>query len=74
MVGNSLASDIVPALDAGAWGIHVPSDYNWVLDQHEGPADRTRFRLIRELGELFADRRRDRVGSAGPARCGLSHV
>ena len=29
MVGNSLASDVVPALDAGAWGVHVPSDYNW---------------------------------------------
>ena len=52
MVGNSLASDIVPALTAGAWGVHVPSGYNWVLDHHEGPEDKTRFRLIRDLGEL----------------------
>jgi putative hydrolase of the HAD superfamily len=53
MVGNSLASDIVPALAAGAWGIHVPSDYNWVLDHHEGPPDTTRFRLIPDLGALL---------------------
>ena len=52
MVGNSLASDVVPALDAGAWGVHVPSGYNWELDHHDGPADTTRFRLIRDLGEL----------------------
>jgi len=54
MVGNSLASDVVPALEAGAWGVHVPSDYNWELDHHEGPADTRRFRLIRDLGELPA--------------------
>jgi putative hydrolase of the HAD superfamily len=53
MVGNSLASDVVPALAAGAWGIHVPSGYNWVLDAHEGPADTRRFRLIRDLGQLL---------------------
>ena len=26
MVGNSLKSDVIPALDSGAWGIHVPHD------------------------------------------------
>jgi putative hydrolase of the HAD superfamily len=52
MVGNSLASDIVPALEAGAWGVHVPSDYNWELDHHEAPADTQRFRMINSLGEL----------------------
>mgnify|MGYP001544721713 CR=1 FL=1 len=31
MVGNSLASDIVPALAVGAWGVHVPSGFNWEL-------------------------------------------
>ena len=24
MVGNSLKSDVIPALQAGAWGVHVP--------------------------------------------------
>ena len=27
MVGNSLQSDVVPALRAGAWGVHVPAAY-----------------------------------------------
>ena len=54
MVGNSLASDVVPALEAGAWGVHVPSEHNWELEAHDGPADRTRFRVIRDLGELAA--------------------
>jgi len=53
MVGNSLASDIVPALTAGAWGVHVPSSYSWALDHHEGPEDTTRFRLIPDLGALL---------------------
>ena len=53
MVGNSLASDIVPALMAGAWGVHVPSSYNWALDHHDGPEDTTRFRLIANLGALL---------------------
>ena len=53
MVGNSLASDVVPALTAGAWGVHVPSGYNWVLDQHAGPEDKARFRLVREMSEVF---------------------
>lgn len=52
MVGNSLASDIVPALAAGAWGVHVPSDYNWALDHHDGAPQSPRFRLIHDLGDL----------------------
>jgi putative hydrolase of the HAD superfamily len=52
MVGNSLGSDVVPALAAGAWGVHVPSGYDWELDRHAPPEDTRRFRLIRSLGEL----------------------
>ena len=53
MVGNSLSSDVVPALAAGAWGVHVPSSYSWALDHHDGPEDTTRFRLIPDLGALL---------------------
>jgi putative hydrolase of the HAD superfamily len=49
MIGNSLSSDIVPALKAGAWALHVPSDYNWALDAHDEPIPDPRFRLIRDL-------------------------
>jgi putative hydrolase of the HAD superfamily len=52
MVGNSLQSDIVPALKAGAWGIHVPSQHNWALDHDDEPAEQPRFRRIATLSEL----------------------
>ncbi|MEI2383813.1 HAD family hydrolase [Breoghania sp. JC706] len=51
MVGNSLKSDVVPALEAGAWGVHVPHDLTWALEHHDTP-DAARFREIANLGEL----------------------
>jgi len=54
MVGNSLSSDVVPALAAGAWGVHVPSTFNWALDAHEAPIPDPRFRRIADLGALPA--------------------
>jgi putative hydrolase of the HAD superfamily len=52
MVGNSLASDVVPALRAGARGVHVPSDYNWELDAHGEPITDARFHRLPNLGAL----------------------
>jgi putative hydrolase of the HAD superfamily len=54
MVGNSLASDIVPALASGAWGVHVPSGFNWALDAHDEPIGSPRFRRLSDLGALPA--------------------
>ncbi len=53
MVGNSLKSDIVPALAAGAWGIFVPHALTWVLEHVEAPRDAPRFREIADLGGLL---------------------
>ena len=52
MVGNSLKSDIVPAIEAGGWGVYVPHDLTWVLEHVPEPADAPRFRKIGHLGEL----------------------
>jgi putative hydrolase of the HAD superfamily len=52
MVGNSLASDVVPALTAGAHAVHVPSDYNWELDAHAEPITDARFHRVPDLGAL----------------------
>ena len=54
MVGNSLKSDVVPAIEAGSWGIHVPHELTWVLEYIEPPATAPRFRQIADLGELPA--------------------
>jgi putative hydrolase of the HAD superfamily len=53
MIGNSMRADVVPALAAGAWGIHIPSDYVWSLDLDEAPADASRFRQLRHIGEVL---------------------
>lgn len=37
MVGNPLRSDVLPALETGAWGLHVPRDLTWVLEQADPP-------------------------------------
>lgn len=52
MVGNSLKSDVLPALAAGAWGVHVPSEITWALEAAEAPADHPRFRAIPSLARL----------------------
>ena len=52
MIGNSLKSDVVPAIEAGSWGVHVPHELSWELDHAEAPHDAPRFRQIAHLGEL----------------------
>ncbi len=52
MVGNSLKSDIVPAIAAGSYGVFVPHELTWVLEHVEEPSDAPRFRKIANLGEL----------------------
>jgi len=52
MVGNSLKSDIVPAIRAGSWGVYVPHDLTWVLEHEEAPEADPRFRRIPHLGLL----------------------
>ncbi|WP_187969271.1 HAD family hydrolase [Aquibium microcysteis] len=54
MVGNSLKSDVVPAIDAGGWGVHVPHELTWVLEHVEPPTEHPRFLAIDHLGELSA--------------------
>ena len=52
MVGNSLKSDVVPALEAGSYGVFVPHDLTWAYERIEPPAAAPRFREIVHLGEL----------------------
>jgi putative hydrolase of the HAD superfamily len=52
MVGNSLKSDIVPAIAAGSYGVFVPHELTWVLEHVEEPTEAPRFRKIEHLGEL----------------------
>ncbi len=51
MVGNSMRSDVVPAVAAGAWGVYVPHDLEWDLEKAAAP-DNPRYRSITDLGDL----------------------
>jgi putative hydrolase of the HAD superfamily len=53
MIGNSLKSDIVPAIEAGSWGIFVPHELTWVMEHVEAPVHDPRFRQIENLSELM---------------------
>jgi putative hydrolase of the HAD superfamily len=53
MVGNSLKSDILPVLQLGGAGVHVPYHLTWQHERVEAaPADERRFRRIERLAEL----------------------
>ena len=63
MVGNSLRSDVLPAVEAGAHAVHVPYVMNWAYEEvpaaalagiryHEIPHIRELPRLLRTLGEV----------------------
>ena len=52
MVGNSLKSDVLPALAAGAWGVHVPHDLTWALEEADAPLAHGRFHALRDLSFL----------------------
>ena len=54
MVGNSLKSDVIPALQAGSWGVHVPHEHEWAYEAAETPVAHRRFHVITDLGDLPA--------------------
>ncbi|MBJ6372477.1 HAD family hydrolase [Sedimentitalea arenosa] len=52
MVGNSMRSDVVPMIEAGGWGVHVPHDLAWDLEHAETPVSAPRYRVLDDLGGL----------------------
>ncbi len=61
MAGNSLRSDVIPAIEAGAHGVYIPHGITWALEAAEPPHGHPRFHelagisplpdLIRRIGE-----------------------
>jgi putative hydrolase of the HAD superfamily len=52
MVGNSLKSDVLPALAAGAYGVHIPHGLTWALEHADAPQASDRFFTLPSLAEL----------------------
>jgi putative hydrolase of the HAD superfamily len=54
MIGNSLKSDVLPALEAGLWGIHIPYHITWAHERAEPPANSPRFAKLDSIADLPA--------------------
>ena len=52
MVGNSLKSDIAPALNIGAWAIHIPFHVTWQLE-HSEDIEHPRLTKITHFNEIL---------------------
>ena len=54
MAGDSIRSDVLPALEAGAWAAYVPQDGAWSHEQAAVPTGADRFFQLESLAELPA--------------------
>ena len=52
MAGNSMKSDVLPAVAAGAWGVHIPYHVTWAHELAEAPAGHPRFASLASIKEL----------------------
>lgn len=52
MCGNSMKSDILPALEAGCWGAHVPYPLTWAHEVADAPQDHPRFVELASISEF----------------------
>ncbi|MEH3046588.1 HAD family hydrolase [Sphingomonas adhaesiva] len=52
MAGDSMRSDVLPALAAGAWGAYIPQPGAWSHEAADAPTGHPRFRQLARLGDL----------------------
>ncbi len=53
MIGNSLKSDIIPPLELGAWGVHVPYHTTWAHEEVDKEPESTRFFQIEQIDQVL---------------------
>lgn len=51
MMGNSLKSDILPVLELGGYGIHIPYHTTWIHEQVDHTVEHERFFEMENIGE-----------------------
>ncbi len=54
MAGNSVKSDILPALEAGAWAALIPYPLVWAHEAATAPSEHERYAELGSIGELPA--------------------
>jgi putative hydrolase of the HAD superfamily len=53
MIGNSLKSDVIPVLNIGGFGIHVPYHTTWAHEHLENELIHERFLKLESLSEVL---------------------
>jgi putative hydrolase of the HAD superfamily len=54
MAGNSMRSDILPAIEAGAFAAYIPYVMTWAHEEADPPADNLRYVELASIGQLPA--------------------
>ena len=52
MTGNSMKSDVLPALEAGAWAVHIPYHITWAHELADAPRDHPRYGALENIALL----------------------
>lgn len=53
MIGNSLKSDIVPVLNLGGYGFHIPYHITWAHERVETQIENKKFKVLNSIHELL---------------------
>lgn len=53
MIGNSLKSDVIPVLELGGWGVHVPYHTTWAHEVVDTKINNPRFAQISNIIEIL---------------------
>jgi putative hydrolase of the HAD superfamily len=54
MAGNSLRSDVIPALEAGCYAAHIPYELTWAHEMADPPIGHPRFAELASIADLPA--------------------
>jgi putative hydrolase of the HAD superfamily len=52
MIGNSLKSDVLPVLNIGGHGVHVPYHVTWAHEHIEHHIEHENFRQVQQIREV----------------------
>lgn len=52
MAGNSMRSDVLPALEAGAFAVHIPYAITWAHELADAPENHARFGALESIADL----------------------
>jgi len=52
MAGNSMKSDVLPALQAGAWAVHIPYAVTWAHELADAPEGHERYGALESISAL----------------------